>query len=160
MQRLGICLCAVWCTPSASGRRGLPVGLSPYLPSRCMLYLFIWLCDRAPPRARALLPRNPIPIVWLTGWTSAVRGCAGVFWGEEARFSFRLVFTYVPRRALGRASGVGSPPGGAGSPTHTGGEPWGDCNLPHIMRVRARVCRDSSRHVSADTRPETPRVTL
>ena len=84
----------------------------------------------------------------------------GSFGGEEARFSFRLVFTYVPRRALGRASGVGSPPGGAGSPTHTGGEPWGDCNLPHIMRVRARVCRDSSRHVSADTRPETPRVTL
>ena len=41
-----------------------------------MLYLFIWLCDRAPPRARALLPRNPIPIVWLTVGDQCVQ-CAG-----------------------------------------------------------------------------------
>ena len=63
-----------------------------------MLYVFIWLCDRAPPRARALLPRNPIPIVWLTVGDQCVQ-CAGAGvvgrTEKEARFSFRLVFTYM-----------------------------------------------------------------
>ena len=98
-------------------------------------------------------PRNPIPIVWLTVGDQCVQ-CAGVLgsWGEEARFSFRLVFTYVPRRALGRASGVavGSPPWGCGIPyPHWRGEPWGDCNLPH----RHIHARDSSQLTHA---PEPP----
>ena len=78
-------------------------------------------------------------------------------WGEEARFSFRLVFTYVPRRALGRASGVavGSPPWGCGIPyPHWRGEPWGDVAISHTPpRHTHPHARDSSQLTHA---PEPP----